>query len=90
MVGHFPFVRCARRDKNWNCKCSSRLRIVSQKSGVEDYKRGKLTEENIFNCESNCWGYNNFISFSELMDPSNGFYNKSEDKVTLAIDFTVN
>ncbi|KAL3108195.1 hypothetical protein niasHT_016806 [Heterodera trifolii] len=27
---------------------------------------------------------------SELMDPSNGFYDKSEDKVTLAIDVTVN
>ncbi|KAL3116873.1 hypothetical protein niasHT_003397 [Heterodera trifolii] len=37
----------------------------------------------------NSRGYTNFISFAELMDPEKGFYDQSEDKVTLAIDVTV-
>ncbi|KAL3078289.1 hypothetical protein niasHT_032695 [Heterodera trifolii] len=76
-------------DENWSCKCSSSLRIVSQKSGIRDYKIGELTEEETYNCKTNSWGYN-LISFAELMNPRRGFYNRREDKVTLAIDFTVN
>ncbi|KAL3069965.1 hypothetical protein niasHT_031447 [Heterodera trifolii] len=30
------------------------------------------------------WGFPSFITLAELMDPSNGFYDKEEDKVTLA------
>ncbi|KAL3109585.1 hypothetical protein niasHT_016929 [Heterodera trifolii] len=78
-----------KEDKNWSCKCSTNYRIVSQKSGVQDYKKGEFTDENTFNSETNSWGYANFISFAELLNPSKGFYNKSEDKVTLAIDVIV-
>ncbi|KAL3105138.1 hypothetical protein niasHT_028810 [Heterodera trifolii] len=76
-------------DENWSCKCSSSFRIVSKKSGIGDYKIGELTEEETYNCKTNSWGYN-LISFAELMNPRRGFYNRREDKVTLAIDFTVN
>ncbi|KAL3083692.1 hypothetical protein niasHT_036822 [Heterodera trifolii] len=72
------------KDGNWSRKCSSIFRIVSQKSGVVDYKRGELTDENTFNSETSSWGFSNFISFAEPMDPSNAFYNREEDKVTLA------
>ncbi|KAL3122451.1 hypothetical protein niasHT_006331 [Heterodera trifolii] len=36
-----------------------------------------------------CRGFTNFITFEDLMDPSNGFYNREEDKLTLTIDVTV-
>ncbi|KAL3093488.1 hypothetical protein niasHS_004674 [Heterodera schachtii] len=78
-----------KEDKNWSCKCSTNFRIVSQKSGVQDYKIGEFTNEDTFKCETNCRGYVNFISFAELLNPNKGFYNKSEDKVTLAIDVIV-
>ncbi|KAL3085767.1 hypothetical protein niasHS_009516 [Heterodera schachtii] len=78
-----------KEDKNWSCKCSTNYRIVSQKSGVQDFKIGEFTNEDTFNIEVNCWGYVNFISFAELLNPNKGFYNKSEDKVTLAIDVIV-
>ncbi|KAL3123361.1 hypothetical protein niasHT_009504 [Heterodera trifolii] len=59
--------------------------IVSQKSDVEDFKIE--LDETVFNNEAKSWGFD-VISFTELMDPSKGLYNKDEDKVTLAIDFT--
>ncbi|KAL3080395.1 hypothetical protein niasHS_011328 [Heterodera schachtii] len=84
------YLLCAgpKEDENWSCKCSANYRIVSQKGAVKDYWR-ELSEERTFNSKSNNWGFPNFISFAELMDPSKGFYDKSEDKVTLAIDVTV-
>ncbi|KAL3122457.1 hypothetical protein niasHT_006337 [Heterodera trifolii] len=47
--------------------------------------------ESIYNekCESVARGFSDFISFAELMDPEKCFYDKGEDKVTLAIDVTV-
>ncbi|KAL3112532.1 hypothetical protein niasHT_018738 [Heterodera trifolii] len=76
-----------KEDENWSCECSSIYRIVSQNSGFADYKRGEFSLT--FNNKSNSWGYSNFISFAELMDPCNGLYEKKEDKVTLAIDVTL-
>ncbi|KAL3121528.1 hypothetical protein niasHT_003456 [Heterodera trifolii] len=77
------------KDENWSCKCSKVIRIVSQKSGAANYKRGEYTKEYTFNSKMNSWGYANVISFAELMNPRKGFYNQNEDKVTLAIDVTV-
>ncbi|KAL3095217.1 hypothetical protein niasHT_020368 [Heterodera trifolii] len=75
-----------KKDKKWSCKCSVTLRIVSQKCDVADFKFE--FDDDVFDNKMNSWGYK-FISFAELMDPEKGFYNKSEDKVTLAIDVTV-
>ncbi|KAL3120099.1 hypothetical protein niasHT_003351 [Heterodera trifolii] len=72
---------------NWSRKCSATLRIVSQKSGVEDFMN-ELNDETVYNNKTKSWGFDDFISFEELMEPSKGLYNKDEDKVTLAIDFT--
>ncbi|KAL3083678.1 hypothetical protein niasHT_036806 [Heterodera trifolii] len=85
-LGFSLLCDASKEDKNWSCKCSSTLRIVSQKSGVKDYKKGEFTNEDTFNNKDSSWGYHNFISFVGLMDPLNGFYNKGEDKVTLAVD----
>ncbi|KAL3106323.1 hypothetical protein niasHT_013891 [Heterodera trifolii] len=84
----FSLLRDApKEDENWSCECSSIYRIVSQNSGFADYKRGEFSLT--FNNKSNSWGYSNFISFAELMDPCKGLYEKKEDKVTLAIDVTL-
>ncbi|KAL3106589.1 hypothetical protein niasHT_018231 [Heterodera trifolii] len=86
------YLLCAgpKEDKSWECKCSSTFRIVSQKSGVGDYKIRALShDKHTFYSFENSWGFSNFASFAQLMDPSNDFYNQNEDKVTLAIDFTL-
>ncbi|KAL3093836.1 hypothetical protein niasHS_004206 [Heterodera schachtii] len=89
-LGIYLLCNGPKEDKSWECKCSSTFRIVSQKSGVGDYKiRAHSRDQHTFYSFENSWGFSNFISFAQLMDPSNDFYNQNEDKVTLAIDFTV-
>ncbi|KAL3090674.1 hypothetical protein niasHS_004466 [Heterodera schachtii] len=83
-LGFFLLCDASKKDGNWSRKCTVTLRIVSQKSDVGDFTR---KYDHVFNNNSNRWGWSNFISFAELMDPSKGLYNKDEDKVTLAIDF---
>ncbi|KAL3091778.1 hypothetical protein niasHS_004494 [Heterodera schachtii] len=73
-------------DENWSCKCSSTLRIVSQKSGTEDVTR---KYDHILNNKVNRWGFPFFITFTQLMDLDKGIYDKNEDKVTLAINIKV-
>ncbi|KAL3087875.1 hypothetical protein niasHS_008576 [Heterodera schachtii] len=63
------------------------IRIISQKNWAEN-SVGTLCDH-VFCNKSNNWGFRNFISFEKLMDHSNGFYDREEDKVTLAIDVTV-
>ncbi|KAL3108362.1 hypothetical protein niasHT_014511 [Heterodera trifolii] len=84
-LGIFLLCDAPKEDENWNCKCSAIIRIVSQKSGVSDFKRE--FDDHVFDYKMNSWGYN-FISFSQLMDPEKGFYDQSENKVKLAIDIT--
>ncbi|KAL3100161.1 hypothetical protein niasHT_029891 [Heterodera trifolii] len=86
-LGIYLLCDAPKEDKNWNCKCSPTFRIISQKSGVMDYHIGDFIIT--FNSEARNWGRFNLISFAELLNPSKGFYNKSEDKVTLAIDVIV-
>ncbi|KAL3073524.1 hypothetical protein niasHS_017091 [Heterodera schachtii] len=85
-LGFYLLCFPPKNDGNWSCECSATLRIVSQKNGTEDLTR---KYDHIFNKESDCWGWFNFITLTKLMDPDKGFYEKEGDKVTLAIDFTV-
>ncbi|KAL3090671.1 hypothetical protein niasHS_004463 [Heterodera schachtii] len=85
----------APKEENWRCKCSATFRIISQKIWANNMI-GKLCDLIFYNkpnswsfeFNSNNWGFSNFISFAGLMDQSNGFYNREEDNVTLAIDVT--
>ncbi|KAL3093047.1 hypothetical protein niasHS_004436 [Heterodera schachtii] len=74
----FALLCDAPKEENWSCECSSIYRIVSQKSGFADYKRGEFT--NTFNNKSNNWGFPNFISFAELMDRPKAFTTKMRTK----------
>ncbi|KAL3093500.1 hypothetical protein niasHS_004686 [Heterodera schachtii] len=85
-LGFFLLCDSSEKNGNWSRECSATLRIVSQKSDVEDLKE-EFNRTAVFNNKEKSWGFK-FISFAELMDPSKGLYNKDEDKVTLAIDFT--
>ncbi|KAL3114501.1 hypothetical protein niasHT_011630 [Heterodera trifolii] len=76
----------APKEENWSCKCSATIRIVSQKNGVTDLRREFDVH---FNTKYTNLKFLTFIEFAELMDPEKGFYDKCEDKVTLAIDVTV-
>ncbi|KAL3109754.1 hypothetical protein niasHT_012971 [Heterodera trifolii] len=86
-LSFFLWCDAASEKENWRCKCSAILRIVTQKKGVFDFSRE--FEDHEFDSKCSWRGFTYFIAFSELMDPSKGFYNREEDKVTLAIDVTV-
>ncbi|KAL3105163.1 hypothetical protein niasHT_028835 [Heterodera trifolii] len=75
-------------DENWSCKCSGTFRIVSQKKGTKDFTR-KFNGKEMFTAENHNQGFDSFITFAELMDPSKGLYDREADKVKLAIDFSV-
>ncbi|KAL3081823.1 hypothetical protein niasHS_012765 [Heterodera schachtii] len=84
-LGFYFFCSVPTNVVNWSCKCSATLRIVSQKNGTEDFTKKC---DRVFDNRLYCWRFPFFITFTKLMDPSKGFYDKNEDKVTLAIDFT--
>ncbi|KAL3116848.1 hypothetical protein niasHT_003372 [Heterodera trifolii] len=86
-LGIFLWCDGTREDVNRSCKCSATVKIISQKNGEEN-SIGIICDR-IINNKKNCLGFNNFITIVDLMDESNGFYNREEDKVTLAIDVTV-
>ncbi|KAL3090457.1 hypothetical protein niasHT_028414 [Heterodera trifolii] len=82
------FLSCAAsKEENWSCECSAIIRIVSQKSDVADFR--KEFDAHVINNEFNDWGFPNFITFAKLMDLEEALFNKSEDKVTFAIDVKV-
>ncbi|KAL3114770.1 hypothetical protein niasHT_014584 [Heterodera trifolii] len=82
------FLFCAApKDEKWSCKCSATIRIVSQKCDVVDFC--KAFDTPVMNNENVDWGFEDLFSLAYLLDPSNGFYSQKEDRVTLAIDFSV-
>ncbi|KAL3113405.1 hypothetical protein niasHT_010745 [Heterodera trifolii] len=87
-LGIFYSCDTERKVSPWRCCVrSATFRIVSHKNGVEN-SIGTLIDH-VLDITSTNEGFPNFISFAELMDSEKGFYNREEDKVTLAIDVTV-
>ncbi|KAL3121512.1 hypothetical protein niasHT_003440 [Heterodera trifolii] len=84
-LGFYLECDASKKVCNWSCKCSATFRIVSQKCDGAENSTGKYFNR-VFVAPQCYHGFKSFISFLELMDPGNGFYDKSGDKVTLAID----
>ncbi|KAL3122466.1 hypothetical protein niasHT_006346 [Heterodera trifolii] len=78
------YLRCdAKEEGPWKSVLSATFRIVSEKSEAENSIGTRC--DHVFDNKSYGWGFNNFITFAELME----FYDREEDKVTLTIDVTV-
>ncbi|KAL3086155.1 hypothetical protein niasHS_008928 [Heterodera schachtii] len=94
-LGFYLHYIAPKNEEHWRYVCSATFRIVSQNGA--DNCTGTFSEAVLYNIYRNIWGfeifnewgYDNFISLAELMDPGKGLYDKNEDKVTLAIDVTV-
>ncbi|KAL3120075.1 hypothetical protein niasHT_003327 [Heterodera trifolii] len=86
-LGFSLFCTASEKGQTWRCKCSATFRIVTEKNWAEN-SNGRICEH-ILDNHSNSAGFACFISFSELMDPSNGFYAKNEDKMTLTVHLNV-
>ncbi|KAL3112546.1 hypothetical protein niasHT_018752 [Heterodera trifolii] len=86
-LGFSLFCTSSENGKMWRCKCSATFRIVTEKNWAQN-SSGQICDH-FFDNHLNSVGFSSFISFSELMHPSNGFYAKNEDKMTLTIDLNV-
>uniref|UniRef100_A0A914H7V1 BTB domain-containing protein n=1 Tax=Globodera rostochiensis TaxID=31243 RepID=A0A914H7V1_GLORO len=73
-------------DPNWSCACSATLRLVLQKKGKEELTRKK--DNTIFNSTMNIVGFAQFLTFTKLLDPNNGWYDAKSDTVILSADVT--
>ncbi|KAL3076205.1 hypothetical protein niasHT_038342 [Heterodera trifolii] len=62
-LGFALLCNSSEKDGNWSRKCSATHRIVSQRSGVEDFKK-EFNGTQVFNNESPNWGFPKFISFA--------------------------
>ncbi|KAL3085411.1 hypothetical protein niasHT_036521 [Heterodera trifolii] len=85
-LGIFFWCDTSKKDSLWHCCVrSATFRIISQKIEAKN-SVGTLTISNfVLDNKLTNLGFPNFISFTELMDPSNNFYNREEDKVTLPL-----
>ncbi|KAL3069311.1 hypothetical protein niasHS_018036 [Heterodera schachtii] len=82
-LGFFLWYERTKYEKPLNCLFSATFRIVSEKSETEN-SIGTLCDYN--NQMNSSCGFGNFITFEEMVNPINGYYNREEDKVTLTID----
>ncbi|KAL3112544.1 hypothetical protein niasHT_018750 [Heterodera trifolii] len=80
-LGFYLLCAVPKGTPNWSRKCSASFRIVPRDPR-------EAFDDRIFNNESPIHGFYNFVTFSylEWVGTSSGWYNKEEDKVTLAID----
>uniref|UniRef100_A0A183BZS2 BTB domain-containing protein n=1 Tax=Globodera pallida TaxID=36090 RepID=A0A183BZS2_GLOPA len=83
------YIHCNEKNKGpkWSCAGSATLRIVSQTEGKKDYTWE--ISRRIYSSKHNIWGFEKFMSFEELMDRKNGWYDPNNDTVILSAEVTV-
>uniref|UniRef100_A0A183CIY1 BTB domain-containing protein n=1 Tax=Globodera pallida TaxID=36090 RepID=A0A183CIY1_GLOPA len=82
-VGIFLLCDGDETDAAWTCRAAVQFSVIScKKSGECLMTEGELDSFNIFTANTCSWGYEQFASIKELMDPKNGFYDEKADAVT--------
>ncbi|KAL3071693.1 hypothetical protein niasHS_016368 [Heterodera schachtii] len=81
------FIQCNADDygSDWNCTCSATIYVVPLNEENTHYNRSSKTFDQSF-CFKNGqnWGFDEFMAIEKLMHPGRGWYNKTEDTVTLS------
>ena len=65
---------------SWSCSACADMRILNARPGTKPFT--KKIQHKFFRKE-NDWGFNNFISWNDLLDPEKGYV--KDDKVTLEV-----
>ncbi|XP_071172820.1 E3 ubiquitin-protein ligase TRIM45-like [Mytilus edulis] len=78
-LGVFLHCNGENSSKSWSCKAKATIRILKHDES-QPYQR-KI--QHVFCSKENDWGYSNFISWKDLMEPNNGYVN--DNKIRLEI-----
>nr|CAD2194050.1 unnamed protein product [Meloidogyne enterolobii] len=82
-LGYYLECNADNKDPSWNCSGNVTLKLLSQKPGKEDYVR---EFSHVFNAKEDDWGYKQFMTFEDIMDPEKGWYDEKEDTIVLLVD----
>ncbi|KAL3083661.1 hypothetical protein niasHT_036789 [Heterodera trifolii] len=78
-LGFFFSFDTTKKDSHWRCCVgSATFRIISHRKEAEN-SNGTFCDR-VFDNKSTGWGFENFFSFAELLDPRNGFYSGEDYK----------
>jgi len=66
------FLQCNGESESltWSCNASAELKLLSQVTGIQDMTR---SIDHHFFPKENDWGFTQFISYNDIMDPAKGF-----------------
>ncbi|KAL7070891.1 hypothetical protein ACQ4LE_009950 [Meloidogyne hapla] len=84
-LGYFLQCNAENSDPSWNCSGSATLKILAQKPGKEDHVR-KISH--IFHAKENDWGFAQFMTFENIMNPEEGWYDEEADTLILFVEVT--
>ncbi|CAK5015876.1 unnamed protein product [Meloidogyne enterolobii] len=82
-LGYFLQCNHGDADPSWSCSAKATLKILTQKPGKENYVR-KLTH--VFSAKELNWGFPQFMTFEEIMNPEEGWYDEKVDTIVLFVD----
>ncbi|CAK5015872.1 unnamed protein product [Meloidogyne enterolobii] len=82
-LGYFLQCNNGDADPSWSCSAKAALKILAQKPGEENHVR-KVTH--VFHAKENDWGYAQFMTVENIMDPEEGWYDKKEDTIILLVN----
>jgi ubiquitin carboxyl-terminal hydrolase 7 len=79
-LGFFLQCNAESEQTSWSCSAQAILRIIAQRPGVENHER-KISHT--FYPKENDWGYSQFLTCEQLLDPESGFI--KDDTVVLEV-----
>uniref|UniRef100_A0A914W615 Ubiquitin carboxyl-terminal hydrolase 7 n=1 Tax=Plectus sambesii TaxID=2011161 RepID=A0A914W615_9BILA len=79
-LGFFLQCNADAEQPSWTCSAQAVLRVLSQKEGIEHHER-KISHT--FYPKENDWGYSQFLSCDQLLDPDNGYI--KDDTIILEV-----
>lgn len=78
------FVQCNAESESltWSCTAKATIQLVAQRSNC---KNKEMKIQHTFTHKENDWGFQQFISYDELLNPERGFLSPTDPKDTIII-----
>ncbi|XP_055344740.1 BTB/POZ domain-containing protein 1-like [Paramacrobiotus metropolitanus] len=73
------------RAASWTCLVKAEFHLLPWKTGIAPLKR---PFSRLFAKDSNCWGFPQYISMEELLDPAKGYVNPEDFSLRLQVQMT--